>query len=172
MAAKAENVATQSENSLPVQVDRDAVRLTAAKMYAVGIKRPAIARALVEYLYPFREFEDGVPIPLEQQLTAARRKLRNWEKDDKFRDLVYKHSVIGLDMATPDILKGLAKRAKRGRVDATRLVLELTGRHNPKGDSVPPQIVVAINGMPRPTVKQIDAEIGETIDQVPEDEDV
>jgi glucose/arabinose dehydrogenase len=64
--------------------------------------------------------------------------------------MVYASAVVKLDMSTPAILKGVAAKAKRGRVDAARLALELTGRHNPKGDQQPAQVAVIIGGVPRP----------------------
>jgi hypothetical protein len=76
--------------------------------------------------------------------------LRRWEHQQDFRDMVYTSAVVKLDMATPGILKGVANKAKRGRVDAARLALELTGRHNPKGDQQPAQVAVIIGGVPRP----------------------
>lgn len=129
-----------------VHVDRDMVREAAAKLYGAGLERPKIARAMVDLLVP-----NGRDRPLEQRLSQARNKLRKWEGDQKFRDLVYELATIKLDMATPSIFKALVKSAKKGRVDATRLVLELTGRHNPKGETAPAQVIVAINGIPRPT---------------------
>jgi len=48
------------------------------------------------------------------------------------------------------ILTGIAKKAQRGRVDAARLALELTGRHNPKGEQAPTQVAIIFQGIPRP----------------------
>jgi len=77
-------------------------------------------------------------------------KLRRWERTPKFRDLVYQVAVVELDMSTPQILQGVANKAKRGRVDAARLALEVTGRHNPKGQEKPTEIHVQIANIPRP----------------------
>jgi hypothetical protein len=85
----------------------------------------------------------------EEQETLARSKLRRWERTDSFRDLVYEHAVARADMEIPGILKGMTKRA-RGRVDAARLVLEVTNRHNPKGEQQVPNITVQIANIPRP----------------------
>lgn len=123
----------------------DAVRETAARMYGQGIKRTVIARALVYYLVPNNRHR-----PLEQRLAQARSKLRGWEQSKQFRDKVYELAVVQLDMSTPEILLGVAKKAKRGRVDAARLALEVTGRHNPKGDVAPTQVAVVFTGVPRP----------------------
>lgn len=115
---------------------------------------------MVNHLVP-----NGIDRPLEQRLSQARAKLRRWEHKQEFRDLIYHKAVVDLDLETPAILKGIAGKAKRGRVDAARLALEVTGRHNPKGDQAPAQVVVAINGIPRPaTVVNTELEIeGEVV---------
>jgi len=86
----------------------------------------------------------------EEREAQARHKLRRWEKTQKFRDLVYEVAVVKLDMDVPQILEGVSNRAKRGRVDAARLALEVTGRHNPKGEQQAPNITVQIANIPRP----------------------
>jgi hypothetical protein len=88
--------------------------------------------------------------PLEHRLSQARAKLRKWEMNQVFRDLVYRNAVVELDMSSPAILKGISRKARRGRVDAARLALELTGRHNPKGDQAPTTVQVVFAGIPRP----------------------
>lgn len=125
---------------------KQAVKETAAKLYGQGFSRPKIARILRKHLIT----ELMRTRPMEQQLTAARARLKAWEKQDDFRDLVYNLAIVKLDLATPQIIAGVTKQAKRGRVDAARLALELTGRHNPKGDDKPTQVMVQINGVPRP----------------------
>lgn len=124
---------------------RDVVREAAAKLYGQGFSRAQIARALYKHLSPSTKGR-----PQEVRLATARKKLRTWEGSEPFRDLIYHHAVLELDMKTPTILKGILKKAQRGRVDAARLALEVTGRHNPKGDSVPTQVAVVFNGVPRP----------------------
>lgn len=144
---------------------RDLVRGHAAKLYGQGWSRSKVARIMLNHLVT-----NGQDRPEEQRLSQARAKLRRWEQDEKFRDMIYRKAVVDLDLATPEILQGVAKKAKRGRVDAARLALELTGRHNPKGDTAATQVVVAINGVPRPqrSIGQpgvIELE-GEVIDEV------
>lgn len=147
------------------------VREAAAKLYGQSISRPKIARILVDHLVPNNRHR-----PLEQRLSQARTKLRQWERDPKFRDLVYDLSVVKLDLATPEILGGVARKAKAGRVDAARLALEITGRHNPKGDNAPAQVIIAFDGIPRPQAQAVKALGPETIvatdEMVTEDEDV
>ena len=114
-------------------------------MYGMGFPRARIARIMVDLLVP-----NGVDRPLEQRLSQARGKLKRWEMNQPFRDLVYRHAVVELDMSTPAILKGIGRKARRGRVDAARLALELTGRHAPKGEQAPTTVQVVFAGIPRP----------------------
>src|SRR5215472_2130948 len=129
-----------------VKMEWDDVRETAAKLYGRGFKRAQIARALLEHLYPV----DGVARTEEQKLSQVRHKLRRWEVSQDFRDLVYRYAVVDLDMSTPQILVGLSKRAKRGRVDAARLALELTGRHSKEDSSAPVNVTVNLANVARP----------------------
>jgi hypothetical protein len=114
-------------------------------MYGMGFPRARIARVMVDMLVP-----NGTDRPLEVRLSQARTKLRKWEMNQHFRDLVYRNAVVELDMSSPAILKGISRKARRGRVDAARLALELTGRHNPKGDQAPTTVQVVFAGVPRP----------------------
>ena len=146
MAVPAKNPSTQS--SLPEigDVPRDLVREKAAELYGQGYKRSQIARILEKHLCP----KASGPTVLRQ----CRNKLAKWEKEQSFRDLIYQKAVVDVDMSTPDILKGITARAKDGRVDAARLLLEVTGRHNPKGDDHPTQVIVAFGNVPRPSLPQ------------------
>jgi hypothetical protein len=122
---------------------------TAARLYGQGFARKQIAKILCVHLAgPLRT--DGRKRTQQERETRARRKLREWEKKQVFRDLVWDQAVVKLDMSTPEILVGVAQKAKRGRVDAARLALEVTGRHNPRGEEKPTNITVAIANIPRP----------------------
>jgi hypothetical protein len=83
-------------------------------------------------------------------MSHVQNKLRRWEYSQEFRDLVYKYAVVDLDMDTPAILTGLARRAKRGRVDAARLALELTGRHSRENEANPVNVTVNLANVARP----------------------
>lgn len=150
----------KNKNRTPYQQE---VYEHAAKLYGQGFSRSKVARIMIDHLVPH-----GKDRPEEQRLSQARAKLRRWETSQEFRDLIYHRAVVQLDLETPEILQGVAKKAKRGRVDAARLTLELTGRHNPKGEQTPAQVVVAINGIPRPTsrseVRDLEIE-GEVVDE-------
>jgi hypothetical protein len=128
------------------QMDWDDVRLTAARLYGRGYKRAAIARALLEHLVP----PNTKARTEEQKLSQAYQKLRRWERAQEFRDLVFQHAVVQLDMETPAILVGLSKRAKRGRVDAARLALEITGRHTKEDQSSVTNVTINLANVPRP----------------------
>jgi Na+-translocating ferredoxin:NAD+ oxidoreductase RnfC subunit len=105
--------------------------------------------------------------PMDWQMQICRQRIRNWEKSQKFRDLVYQHAVVEADLNTPAILRGVAAKAKRGRVDAARLVLEVTGRHNPRGEQAPTQIALVVNGVPRPLMVEqaVEAEASEVSEE-------
>jgi hypothetical protein len=124
----------------------DDIRETAARLYGRGFRRAQIARALVDQLYP----ENGQARTEEQRLSTVNHRLRRWEYNQEFRDLVYRYAVVDLDMDTPAILVGLSRRAKRGRVDAARLALELTGRHSKDSDSAPVNVTVNLANVARP----------------------
>lgn len=137
-----------------VKVDRKAIRLQAAKLYGRGFTRVRIARALSLHLSP-----RSAP---EKRHKHALRVLARWEMQESFRDLVWKHAVVKLDLETPAILHGISKKARQGRVDAARLSLEVTGRHVPKGDSHPTQILLQMGNIPRPEAIDLQAEEVET----------
>lgn len=151
MAAQAENPENQSEELEPHQARvmsrRAQARTTAARLYSNGHSRHEVARLLAKHIIPFQP-----DMPVDRRLTLAIRKLKLWEFEQDFRDMVYEGSVVQLDMETPAILKGVARKAKGGRVDAAKLALELTGRHTSKGEQAPTQIAIVLNGVPRPQI--------------------
>lgn len=139
----------------PAKKSLSIVQAQAARAYGNGMSRREIAKAMLEALSP-----NSVGKPTEYRLKLARQRLRNWELQQHFRDRVYSVAATHMDMAVPLILQGVTQRAVRGRVDAARLALEITGRHNPKGEQAAPTVVVAIDGIARPSVRQIgDAEV-------------
>jgi EAL domain-containing protein (putative c-di-GMP-specific phosphodiesterase class I) len=89
-------------------------------LYASGYKRSEIAKILVKQLTPMTTGD-------EAKLRRAKRKLAMWEKDEKFRDLIYANGLIDVELQSGRIMAGVVKKAKRGRVDAARLAFELTG---------------------------------------------
>ena len=132
-----------------VELPVDEVQLTAARLYGQGYRRSEIKTILLDHLAPAKRPGKRDRTREEQQMHATQ-KLRRWERTQKFRDLLYQHAVVQLDLEVPTILQGVAQKAKRGRVDAARLALEVTGRHNPRGEDKPTQITVQIANIPRP----------------------
>lgn len=127
--------------------EHDKIRLAIAKLYLKGMTRNQIAHKACRWLVNERMRER----PIDQQVKRARQKLARWEQSEEFRNLIYGLAITGLDLRTPAIINGIASKAEAGRVDAARLALELTGRHNPKGDNQPTAVVIQVNGVPRPS---------------------
>jgi|SRR5215471_1358291 len=138
-AKKAEiEVLEDGNGGLITEVPLEEVRLQAARLLAAGFQPKKVATSMVRYLSP------------AGNETSAYYKLRRWMHRDKaFRDLIYEQSVLRLDLNSPDILDGIRRSARRGRVDAARLALELTGRHV-KEEATITQVNVVLNNIPRP----------------------
>jgi hypothetical protein len=153
MAGKAKSPKNQSLS------ERSPIQLAAVRLYSAGNPRKTVAKALAPHMYPDIWYEDP---------SLARRKcykhLRSWEESQWFRDMVYDATIARVDAQVPQILNGMAKRARR-RVDAARLTLEVTGRHNPRGQEVQPAVVqIQFGGnLPRPNTRP-QIEDGETVD--------
>jgi hypothetical protein len=134
------------------------------RLFADGKSRPTVAKMLARHMFPEEWARDPA-----MATRAARKKIRNWEESQWFRDAVYDQSVMRLDADVPQILRGMSRRAKR-RVDAARLVLEVTGRHNPKGEAGTPAVVQINFGgtLPRPNNRpQLEEEVvdAEVVDE-------
>lgn len=127
--------------------DRDVVREAAARLYGRGYDRKQIATILGPHLVHDKNTKFKTK---EQRRNRALTKLRTWERQQSFRDMVYANAIVELDMDTPNIIRAVGKRAKRGRTDAARFALELTGRHNPKEKAVAGPVNVIIANVPRP----------------------
>ena len=122
------------------------MQLAAIRLFAAGKPRNVVAKALARHMYPDIHREDP-----SLALRKTRKRLRSWEETEWFRNAVYDGALMDLDMGLPEILQGMKRRARR-RVDAARLVLEVTGRHNPRGQETQPTVVQINMGgaMPRP----------------------
>jgi hypothetical protein len=156
------------ENKSPVGLEllkpehREAC-LHCAKLYGLGHERKEIARVLAAMIYQDKEWDR------EAKIRSARSRLRAWEAKPWFRDLVWDHAVVELDMKTPQILRGVAAKAKRGRVDAAKLALGITGRYKEKDADVPAAVTINLVGIPRPERQAVGAsdelQLGEIIDE-------
>lgn len=143
MAGRAELVPNSELRPESVEPEVDAVKKKAAELYGSGWKRREIARMLLKWLQPRTDLRQ------EDRLRDARRKLLRWEKQQAFRDLIWDTAVVELDMSTPEILAGVKNKAKRGRVDAAKLALSITGRHVEKAQDQPGHITINL-GVARP----------------------
>lgn len=71
--------------------------------------------------------------------------------DEEFSTALGQQATGAAIMELPAIMDGVIRRAKRGRVDAAKLIFEMTGLHNPKvshehtGD-----IQITLASVPRP----------------------
>jgi len=131
-------VSPDGKGGLDVQIDPNMVRLNAARLLAAGFPMRKVAISMKEHLSPTANEASAVA------------KLRKWMYyDSTFRDLIYEQAVLRLDLNSPDILDGVRRSARRGRVDAARFALELTGRHV-KEESQVTQVNVVLNNIPRP----------------------
>lgn len=108
---------------------------TAVALYAQGKSRHTVAGLLREHLGP-----------------QPKKQLRQWEETQWFRDAVYDASIVHTDLQIPTILRSVVRRAKRGRVDAAKLALEVTGRHSTRDtDGTPAVVNINFGGLPRPS---------------------
>jgi hypothetical protein len=152
MARKGEIEARKSRKGPPMkwttEMGRSRMRKDAAKLYGRGFKKSQIARVMSNRFFGPTE---------EVRYRKARATLSRWESQESFRDMIYQHAVVKLDLETPGILNGVAKKAKMGRVDAARFSLEVTGRHVPRGDVHPTQIVLQMGNIPRPADIEVEA---------------
>ena len=135
------------DETIQVSIQASSVMEATAKLYGQGYTRGQIANILLEHLYP----ANGKARNREQKLSQVRSKLRRWETSKDFRDMVWKYAVVKLDMNTPRILSGLTKSAMKGRVDAAKLVLEITDRHTSREGEHGP-VSINFTNLPRPEV--------------------
>lgn len=135
----------------------------AIRLYGMGYPRREIAKMIAASLYGHRDW------PRDRQIRVARERLRSWESRQWFRDAVYETAVVELDMQTPQILRGVAAKAKRGRVDAAKLALSLVGRYNDKETAQPAAVTINLVGVPRPNVQSLkdsdEVELAEIVDE-------
>jgi hypothetical protein len=140
------SVHESGDGELEVDMSLEVVRKLAARLLAQGFKSREVAKALGKRLVPGTGHTDPDAIA-----NRAYHKLRRWIREDqKFRDLIYEQAVVALDLDTPEILKGVGRAAKRGRVDAARFALEITGRHMPNHEAVVTNVTVQVANIPRP----------------------
>ena len=119
------------------------VQILCVQMMARGYLLHEVARRYAGQLAPHEP-------NLEKRRKKARTKLRHWMATQKMRDLLWEETMVGLDIDSPQIVRGISRKAKAGRVDAARLALELNGRHAPHTEVTPAQINIQFGDIPRP----------------------
>jgi len=158
------DLATTAQNgSLPEpRTDWTDVQLMAAELLGQGLSRHAVAKKLDGHLLSKRQ----KAMPVRRQRMYQLRRLRHWQRNKLFRDLVWEFTVEALDNQSAAMANGVARRGATGRVDAAKFGLELAGRYTPKGHDQPTAVQIVVSGVPRPQAVEA-AEIvdGEVIDE-------
>jgi hypothetical protein len=145
MAVPAKKDATeQNDGFARLDPETQKAVLHAARLFGLGHSRKEICRVLAEELYGQHSWRT------EDKVRAARARVRRWETKQWFRDLVWDAAVVELDMSSGQILRGVKNKAIRGRVDAAKLALAVTGRHNEKDQAVPAAVTINLVGISRP----------------------
>jgi hypothetical protein len=139
------------------------LQLLTIQHLARGYLLPEVARKFADQLCPHEANR-------EKRMKKARTKIRKWMASAKMRDLLWEETMIGLDMDSPLIVRGISRKARAGRVDAARLALELNGRHAPHTEVTPAQINIQFGDIPRPRRSSDDATEGDP-DEVIDDAD-
>lgn len=120
-----------------------ALQMAVLQSLAKGENIPDTARRFQHHLVPHEHDR-------KRRLWKARARIRRWLSTQKMRDLLWEETMVGLDIDSPQIVRGIARKAKAGRVDAARLALELNGRHAPQAEVTPAQINIQFGNIPRP----------------------
>lgn len=109
------------------------------------------------------------------KLKQARNRLRDIFWTQAFRDALWDYSMMGLDLHTPNIVAGVARKGAAGDVQAARLAFELTGRHAPNSDIQPAQVQIVLGNIPRPELNagiDREADIDADAELIEDDEDI
>lgn len=130
------------------------LEVAVVELYGRGVSRKAIARTYVDRIAKPQEVGES----MVRRLKRANRKLMALERRPWFRDKLFDLAIVMTDLQVTDILKGVVGEAKRGKVDAAKLALELTGRYSPQGETAPSNIQVHFGFLPRPDRSHITVE--------------
>lgn len=99
------------------------------------------------------------------QIRKARTRINRWGQTQAFRDAIWEYTLIGADLSSPAAVRGIARKAAAGRVDAARFLMELNGRHSPYAETTPAAINIIFNGIPRPEDPDVEYE-GDEVEEV------
>lgn len=116
------------------------------ELYGRGVNRKAIVVALLDRIAP-PKYEDETILARKRR---AHQRLRALERRPWFRDKLWELAMVFTDLELGEVMKGVVREGKKGRVDAARLALEVTGRHDPHRDATPSNIQVHFGFLPRP----------------------
>ena len=139
------------------------LQLLVARTYARGMSIPDIAHRYAHAIVPHEPNRD-------RQLKKCRQRIRKWFSTEKMRNIIWSEAQVLLDLESPAILRGVARKARAGRVDAARLALELNGRHSPHTDITPAKVNIVFGGIPRPHDVRMELEDPNVVDVDPDAE--
>lgn len=125
------------------------IQMLVATQYARGATVAQLARKLAHLIRPDVQDED-------KQRQKSRSVIRKWLATEKMRNIIWQETLIQADLDSPQVVAAVGRKAKRGRIDAARLHLELTGRHAPNTEITPAQVNVVFTDLPRPTTEEED----------------
>ena len=145
------------------KVEITPMQLLCARQYARGATLAQISHKYAHAIVP-HEADRSI------QLKKCRRRLRNWFSTEKMRNIIWSEAQVLLDLESPAILRGVARKARAGRIDAARLALELNGRHSPHTDITPAKVNIVFGGIPRPQDVRMELEDPNVVDVDPDAE--
>lgn len=127
----------------------------------LGTRAEKIVKLLIKGWTAQEIAEKLAPDKPKKQKTIRRQILRLASQNMDYIQAQAEVSKGELLEVLPDVSAAVGKRGKRGRIDASKLIYETTGFHNPKvqhehsGD-----ITISLKGVPRPqTVETVDSTV-------------
>jgi hypothetical protein len=122
------------------------------KQDAMSPERKAKIMSLLDKGYTAEEIALHIAGKRNRYFRHVRGRIQRMASMDEEYQIGIGHQVNGAAiMELPSIMDGVIRRAQRGRVDAAKLIFEMTGLHNPKvqhehsGD-----IQITLASVPRP----------------------
>ena len=117
-----------------------------------GHSRYDVARYLVKRRHARFLPPDGAKYNAgtERHVEYVAYRLRDLEYSAEVRNALWHMTMVWVDRHGQDIMAGVVRKAKTGRVDAAKFALEVAGRYTPRGDTQAAVVQVHIDGVPRP----------------------
>jgi hypothetical protein len=135
---------TQHTNEVPTSLlERlPALERRAVELYGRGYKRREAARVLMKY------FKGQTR---ELKMRKALNFLRRAEQNQMFRDALWEQALVYVDMSSFPIARAMVRHGVRGKVDAAKFALELSGRYTNNSGERSPQVTINFgSSIPRP----------------------